>query len=157
MIDLAKAKFKEVEEFVNLEGIVQALKVIEHNNNLCERDLRAALAVDNATVALDVLHVLTATNYGQSEVMNAKVGEKSGTSNAIITASANYSSAISILLDAVREMQYENPTVITVALKVLSNFVLKPSTLGLNKYVSSLLISAVLMLWQAKQTTKHRY
>jgi len=42
--------------------------------------------------------------------------------------------AISILLDAVREPQYENPTVITVALKVLSNFVLKPSGLStLNK------------------------
>ena len=46
---------------------------------------------------------------------------------------ANTHLAISILLDAVRELQYENPTVITVALKVLSNFVLKPSPLGINK------------------------
>jgi hypothetical protein len=41
--------------------------------------------------------------------------------------------AVSILLDAVRELQYDNPTVITVALKVLSNFVLKLSTPNINK------------------------
>lgn len=82
--DLAKAKFKEVEEFINLEGLIQTLKVVEHNNNLCERDLHTALAVDNATVALDVLHVLSATNYGQNELMNAKVGEKSGTNKVFI-------------------------------------------------------------------------
>jgi hypothetical protein len=76
-VDLAKAKWKEVEEFVNLEGIIQALKVIEHNHNLCERELRTTLAVDNASVALDVLHVVSATNYGQYELLNSKLGEMS--------------------------------------------------------------------------------
>jgi hypothetical protein len=73
-----------VEEFINLEGLIQTLKVVEHNNNLGERDLHTALAVDNATVALDVLHVLSATNYGQNELMNAKVGEKSGTNTVFL-------------------------------------------------------------------------
>jgi hypothetical protein len=41
--------------------------------------------------------------------------------------------AISVLLNSVRELQYENPSVIAAALKVLSNFVLKPGLGGVNK------------------------
>jgi len=106
------AKWQEVELFVNEGGVDLMLKVIEYANQSHRLNSRSQHLSEMTQFALNILHVVSAINFGQTAILNAQLEQKS---------------AMSIIIEAAGEQNYNAPNVIIAALKLLLNFVVKLS------------------------------